>query len=164
MKTNTVYLLLGSNLGDSANHLRGALRCVEEDIGEVVQASRVYKSKAWGKTDQPDFLNQVVMVDTKLSPYDVLARCLKIENDLGRVRFERWGARAIDIDILYFNQDVVHTKLLKIPHPELHNRRFTLVPLNEIAGDFIHPVLNKSQAELLQSCPDDGEVVPLKEN
>ena len=139
-----VFLLLGSNLGDRRLFLQKAIDLIEADIAPVVNQSSVYETQSWGKSDAPDYLNQVIQLKTNLSPRDVLQKALYIENILGRKRKEKWGSRTMDIDILFYGQDVISEPDLVIPHPELHNRRFTLVPLSEIAPDLIHPVLHKS--------------------
>jgi 2-amino-4-hydroxy-6-hydroxymethyldihydropteridine diphosphokinase len=153
-----LILLLGANLGDRVDTLRKAVSLIKERIGSVDQQSSLYKTAAWGVTDQPDFLNQVVRIDTDLTPESVLEQTQRTEQELGRIRREKWGARAIDIDILYYGQRIIHTETLTIPHPYLHQRRFTLVPLAEVAPDFIHPILQKTTLELLADCEDTGEV------
>lgn len=153
------YLLLGANLGDRAHTLRRATDRIAERVGPVVQQSRLYETAPWGVTDQPMFLNQVLVVETVLEPEAVLDQTQAIEQELGRVRHEQWGARTIDIDILYYGQLILQTDRLTIPHPYLHLRRFTLVPLAEIAPEFVHPVLQKTTVELLTECADAGEVV-----
>ncbi len=151
---NKVYILLGANLGNPIRQLRDARAHIEQDIGHIVAHSSIYESAAWGVEDQPVFFNQVVLVETVLTPHDVLGCCQKTENLLGRVRKEKWGARLIDIDILYFNDEQVKTSDLVIPHPYLHLRKFTLLPLCEIAEDYIHPLLQRSNKELLASLTD----------
>src|SRR6478609_4150733 len=136
-----VFLLLGSNLGNAELHLKDATEAIRIQAGLIIQASSIYSTKAWGKTDQPDFLNQVIEISCDQTPHELLGLLLKIEIDLGRVRKEKWGARLIDIDILFFDNEHILESDLKIPHPEIANRRFTLVPLAEIAPDLIHPVL-----------------------
>ena len=153
-----VYLLLGSNLGDRLQVLLAAGELIAIQIGNIVAESSIYETAPWGVLDQPSFLNQVVEVETDLSPEEVLRVILDIEHELGRVRYERWGARVIDIDILYFNNLVLDSARLTIPHPRLHERRFTLIPLAELAPLFIHPILNKSTLHLLADCPDNSEV------
>ena len=154
-----IYLLLGANLNDRIATLRRAVELIEERVGTVVQQSSRYETAPWGVVDQPVYINQVLAVETMLAPEAVLAQTQGIEQELGRVRREKWGARVIDIDMLYYNQRILQTATLTIPHPYLHQRRFTLVPLAEIAPDFLHPVLLKTTTMLLAMCQDEGEVV-----
>jgi 2-amino-4-hydroxy-6-hydroxymethyldihydropteridine diphosphokinase len=156
-----VFLLLGSNLGNAELHLKDAAEAIEIQAGPIIRASSVYSTKAWGKTDQPDFLNQVIEITFNKTPHELLDLILKIEIDLGRIRKEKWGARLIDIDILFFDNQHINEPDLKIPHPEIANRRFTLVPLAEIAPDLIHPLSEKKIIELLSECPDLLEVKKL---
>ncbi|WP_461114851.1 2-amino-4-hydroxy-6-hydroxymethyldihydropteridine diphosphokinase [Spirosoma jeollabukense] len=153
-----VFLLLGANLGDRVQTLRRAVELITERVGAVVRQSGLYETAPWGVADQPSYLNQVVAVETTLEPYVLLGQTQIIEQELGRVRLEKWGARVIDIDILYYDQLVLQTPTLTIPHPYLHQRRFTLVPLAEIAPDFVHPVLLKTTIKLLAECEDEGNV------
>jgi len=151
---NTIFLLLGSNLGDRKLYLQQAIRHIEIEIAPVIQASAVYETQSWGKTDLPYYLNMVIMLKTELQAQTVLQTILNIELVMGRARDEKWGARIIDIDILFYNAEVIHEPSLQVPHPELHNRRFTLEPLAEIAAEFIHPVLNKSILQLKNELDD----------
>lgn len=155
---NTAYLLTGGNLGDRVANLRKALERVNEQCGPVVAASSVYETEAWGKDDQPLFLNQALRIETLLTPRQLLRKVLKIEKLLGRVREEKYGPRVIDIDLLLFNQEVHRYPLLKLPHPELANRRFALTPLAEIGAEVMHPVLKKTIKDLLWECKDGLEV------
>lgn len=157
-----VFLLTGSNLGDSATNLRQALSHIRQECGPLVRQSSVYQTAAWGKQDQNDFLNQVLQLETTLSAAQLLTRVLAIEQQMGRVRKEKWGERLIDIDILYFNAEIIHAKDLQIPHPGIAARRFVLEPLCEIAPDFIHPILLKSNQVLLQECIDPLPVVRVR--
>ena len=154
-----IFLLLGANLDDRAMTLHRAIDLITERIGPVVRQSDLYETAPWGITDQPAFLNQVIIVETQLQPEAVLQQTQAVEQLLGRIRFEKWGARTIDIDILYYDQLVLTTDQLTIPHPYLHQRRFTLVPLAQIAPDFVHPILQKTSVALLAMCADDSEVV-----
>lgn len=154
----TVYLLLGSNLGDRLLILQSAIELIEKQIGVIRKISKVYQTAPWGVLDQPAFLNQVVELEVDLSPEDILRLVLSIENELGRVRYERWGARVIDIDILFYDDLVIDSARLTVPHPRLHERRFTLIPLAEIAPHFSHPLLHKNIEQLLSECVDDSDV------
>jgi 2-amino-4-hydroxy-6-hydroxymethyldihydropteridine diphosphokinase len=119
-----------------------------------LKKSAVYETQSWGRTDEPDYLNQVVFLQTELSASIVLSKILAIETDMGRRRYQKWGSRLIDIDILFYNDEIIKQNGLEIPHPELHNRRFTLEPLVEVAPDLIHPILNKTVSELKKDLTD----------
>lgn len=152
------FLLLGTNLGDRKKNLSIARNAIEVSVGTILKASSIYQTAAWGKTDQPEFLNQALEVQTSLSPEEVLAEILKIEYTMGRRRDQRWAERIIDIDILLFEKEMISSTALKIPHPELAGRRFALAPLAEIAGGVTHPVLQLTIQEVLAQCPDLLEV------
>jgi 2-amino-4-hydroxy-6-hydroxymethyldihydropteridine diphosphokinase len=154
-----IYLLLGANLGDRVATLKQATNLINDRVGVVVQESALYETAAWGVTNQPSFLNQVLAVETELKPEELLRQTQAIEQELGRVRLERWGARVIDIDVLYYDQLVWQTTTLTVPHPYLHQRRFTLVPLADIAPSFVHPILGKTNQKLLTEVTDSGQVV-----
>ncbi|MBL7805338.1 MAG: 2-amino-4-hydroxy-6-hydroxymethyldihydropteridine diphosphokinase [Saprospiraceae bacterium] len=154
-----VYLSLGSNVGDRAAQLRSAQGLIQKTIGKIARKSHVYETAPWGKTDQDAFLNQVVMVNTSLDPRGLLDAIAKIERELGRERREKWGPRTIDIDVLFYGRRVVRDKGLEIPHPELHKRAFILVPMMEIAAEFVHPVLKQAIDELYAECDDPSDVV-----
>lgn len=156
--TGQVFLLLGSNLGDRPQVLAAARGAIGEQGGSIAGQSAIYETAPWGITDQPAFLNQVIEISTSLLPEDLLRIILNIEHDLGRVRYERWGARVIDIDILYFGQTVMDSARLTLPHPRIQGRRFVLAPLAEIAPDFLHPLLQKTSSQLLEECPDTSAV------
>lgn len=159
---NDVYLLLGANLGNPLEQIRSACIQIADLLGEIVGMSSIYESEAWGIEDQPPFYNQALLVNTTFSALETLHICQQIEQALGRVRKEKWGARVIDIDILYFNADVIHAIPLTVPHPHLHLRRFTLEPLSEIAGEYVHPTLHLTNSELLNACTDKLAVIKLK--
>ncbi|MGK7389721.1 MAG: 2-amino-4-hydroxy-6-hydroxymethyldihydropteridine diphosphokinase [Candidatus Cyclobacteriaceae bacterium M2_1C_046] len=151
---NGKFLLLGGNVDNPEITFKKALELFREKGITVIKLSSCYRTAAWGIKDQPDFLNQVVQIETDLTPEQLLQVILSIEQQLGRKRQEKWGPRLIDIDILYYDQIVMNNEDLSIPHPEIENRRFTLAPLAEIAPDFIHPVNKKSQQQLLALCKD----------
>lgn len=155
---NRAYLLTGGNLGDRVENLSAAREFINKHCGTIIKASSIYETEAWGKTDQPSFLNQALEVDTSLTARQLIRRILKVEKLMGRIRDEKYGPRLIDIDILLFNNEKHNYHFLKLPHPEMQNRRFALLPLAEIAPDIIHPVLNKSIKELLNVCADELSV------
>ena len=157
-----VYLLLGANLGQPFEQLSAASKEVENLIGRIVAQSSLYQTAAWGVEDSPDYLNQVLLVETALAPFEVLKTINLIEEKLGRTRKLKWESRIIDIDILYYEDVVMDTERLIIPHPYLHFRKFTLVPLVEIATHLIHPIFNKTQEELLKDLKDDLEVLKIE--
>lgn len=150
-----VFLLLGSNLGDRKLFLQQAIAHIEEGIAPIVQASGVYETQSWGKTDAPDYLNQVLLLQTAMPAQMVLKKILSIELLLGRRREEKWGSRTIDIDILFYGDAVIDEPDLKVPHPEMHKRRFTLEPFAQIAPDFIHPLIKKNILQLKSELKDD---------
>ena len=151
---NKGYLLIGGNLGRVADNLALARELLEQRVGRILVASSLYKTAAWGVEDQPDFLNQVLLVASSLAAEPMLREMLMIENEMGRVREMKNGPRLIDIDLLFFNDAIIDLPHLKVPHPLLHTRNFTLMPLVEIAPDLIHPVLGKSVRELTNESPD----------
>jgi len=148
-----IYLLLGSNLGNRKNNLTEAIVHLKTS-GQILSQSAIYQTAAWGKTDQPDFYNQVIHFDTNLSAHELLDSILKIEQEMGRTRVIKWGERLIDIDILLYHDQILADTNLSIPHPQLELRRFALIPLAEIAGSVIHPIVQKSIHQLLENCPD----------
>lgn len=151
---NKVYLLLGSNIGESKKQITLAIKHINRQTGKVVRSSSLYVTQPWGNVHQPDFLNQVIVIETNLSAQQTISSILSIEKQMGRVRTTKNAPRIIDIDILFFNKDVIDEKNLNIPHPQIQNRRFVLTPLNELSPNLQHPVLNQSMHQLLQKCPD----------
>lgn len=143
-----VYLLLGSNLGNRKEILGKAIELLSQRVGIIILQSKDYETAPWGVTDQPDFLNLAVAIYTKLKPLEILEITQSIENQLGRVRNEKWGARLIDIDILFYGNEIIDEPNLKIPHPLLQERDFALSPLLEIAPNFVHPVLGETVLKL----------------
>lgn len=146
--------MLGSNLGDRLHHLNLAKKHLTDKIGGITKSSSVYETDPWGIEKQPVFYNQVVEIDSELSPESMLSEINEIEQEIGRVRYQKWGSRIIDIDILYYGEVKIATDQLQIPHLENQNRRFVLEPICEIAPDFLHPVFQISQKELLKKCHD----------
>ena len=151
---NTIYLLLGSNMGNSEQQLSDAILHITQQIGKVTNKSPLYATAAWGNTNQPDFLNQVVIVQSELVALPILEIILSIEKKMGRVRTIKNASRVIDIDILFFNKEIISTANLTVPHPEIENRRFVLIPLNELSPDFVHPVSGLTVNALLKNCTD----------
>lgn len=159
---NKAYLLIGGNMGDRKKQLKKAVVKIEKVCGKIALLSHFYETAAWGKTDQPSFYNQALVVDTTLPALELLDAILHIETSMGRRRVEKFGPRVIDIDILLFNDAHIHYPSLEVPHPELGNRRFALEPLNEIAPDVVHPLLKKTISRLLKECADTLEVRKLE--
>ncbi len=160
---NTAYLLTGGNIGDRQHHLGLAAKLIHERAGTISQSSSLYETGAWGMKDQPSFLNQVLRIETALSPLDLLRSTLLIEEELGRIRKEKMGPRIIDIDILFYNNDIIALPQLDIPHPQIIYRRFVLTPMQEIAAGYVHPVLHKTVEQLLAECTDDLAVFKYEE-
>lgn len=155
---NLAYLLIGGNLGDRIHNLGKAATFIQKELGKIIKKSSIYETASWGITGQPHFLNQVLAVETKLSPQQLINKILLIENKMGRERTQKNASRIIDIDILFFNDEVIEKPGLTIPHPEIQNRRFALIPMDEIAPAMIHPLLRVSIKELLSTSKDKLEV------
>ena len=155
---NRVYIQLGSNLGDREGYLKQSQVMLIDEIGLIIKKSRIYESSPWGVENQGSFLNQVLLLETDVKPFDLLDRILNIEKEMGRVRIEKWGERIIDIDILFYNDEIIETNNLCIPHPYISKRRFVLSPLEEIAKNYIHPILQKTINKLLLECLDEEKV------
>lgn len=151
---NRIYLLLGSNMGNSREQLITAIKLINKKIGKVTRHSNLYVTAAWGNTNQPDFLNQVIVVESKLAAVQTMQTILGIEEEMGRVRTVKNAPRIIDIDILFYNKEVIEEKILSVPHPQIPNRRFVLIPLNELSPNFKHPVFQQSIHHLLKICKD----------
>lgn len=161
MASESVFILLGSNLGNRERLVNQACRMMGERCGEIMAKSRLYESEPWGFKSEHWFLNQVVQINTLLSPNELMQTLLDIEKELGRDRttpHDGYVSRPMDLDILYFGNEVVDTELVNAPHPRLYQRRFTLLPLCDLAPDFVHPVLKKTNHQLLDECQDTGIV------
>ena len=153
-----VYLLLGSNIGDREAHFYFATVEIEKRIGVILQSSSFYETAPWGVTDQENYLNAALLIRTELPPESLFHLLKKIEEEAGRTDQRKYAPRTLDIDILFYDDLILHSKELTIPHPKLHLRKFVLVPLAEINRTLIHPVFKKSIGQLLEECPDDLEV------
>ncbi len=155
---NKAFLLIGGNQGDRRFYTDQAMLNIERYCGKIVRRSSLYETAAWGKTDQPAFFNRALQIETALDAHALMAAVLQVEESLGRKRTVKYGPRTIDIDILFFNEAIIDEPALRIPHPELPNRRFVLAPMDEIAPGLIHPVLHKTIHRLLLECPDPLDV------
>jgi 2-amino-4-hydroxy-6-hydroxymethyldihydropteridine diphosphokinase len=155
---NKVYLLIGGNMGNRLQNLRRAVELIHTTLGSVTAQSGLYETAAWGNTSQQAFLNQALELITPFSAADLMHHILQTEEAMGRRRKEKYGPRVIDIDIIFFNDAIIDTPRLTVPHPQLPRRRFALVPMDEIAPQLVHPVLGKTVQQLLLYCPDKLEV------
>ena len=155
------YILFGSNMGDKDAIFAQACLLINNRCGQVVAQSRAYESEPWGFEAEVWFLNRVIVVETELDPEEMLRQLLDIERELGRIRhpeIQGYTSRPADLDLLYYGDRIINTAVLTVPHPRLHLRRFALVPLCEVAPEYIHPVLQMTQIELLHQCPDESIV------
>ena len=154
---HTVYIALGTNLGDRLTNLRKALESMPPDV-TILAESHIYETPPWGYEDQPSFLNMVIKAETVLGPGSLLTYLKRIEAELGREKSVRWGPRVIDLDILFYDDLVIDTPPLVIPHPRLHERGCVLVPLADVASGLTHPVLGRSIDELLTKIDADENI------
>ena len=150
--TSKVVLLLGSNVGDKIAQLKFAIKEISLKIGIVSAKSAIYESAPWGEEKQPSFLNQVIIVESDLLPFQILEKTQAIEQKAGRIARGKWKMRELDIDILFYEDRVVNQEKLQIPHPYIQKRFFTLAPLFEIMPEFIHPIIKKSISDLYNNC------------
>ncbi|MET0244770.1 MAG: 2-amino-4-hydroxy-6-hydroxymethyldihydropteridine diphosphokinase [Flavitalea sp.] len=148
------YLLIGGNIGNRPENLSEAVRLISKRAGRIDAVSAVFETAPWGLADQDPFLNQAIAVNTSLEAENLLKVLLSIELEMGRLRQTKNGPRVIDIDILFYGNEIIDTTILKVPHPLLAERRFALVPLCDLIPDFVHPVLNQKLSRLLEICPD----------
>jgi len=155
---NRAVLGLGSNIGDRKKNLETARQLLSDNGCLLLKKSSVYETEPWGNRDQPAFYNQVVEIETTLNAPALMALILEIEKQMGRVRKEKWEPRVIDIDILFFNDEIIHSENLTVPHPRLHERKFVLAPLKEILPDYVHPVLKKTVSEILDQLKEPSLV------
>ena len=154
-----IYLSIGSNKGNRYSFIKEAIELIQKDIGLVTLKSKIYETKSWGFRSD-DFLNICLMIKSELIPAELLKKIQNVEGIIGRKRnSSEISAREIDIDILFYSDEIVDQKDLIIPHPRLHLRNFVLYPLNDIASDFIHPILKKTINKLLEECEDNDTPV-----
>lgn len=158
-----VFLSLGSNIGDRQKNLAKAVRYINIEVGHLIDISGVYESEPWGFEAEHKFYNMVIEVLTNLDPELLLIQCLKIEEHLGRKRSgnSNYESRLIDIDVLFYESEIISDDSLTVPHPHLHNRKFILEPLCEIAPGYVHPIMGMTVSELLRECRDKSEVEQL---
>jgi len=161
-KQSQVYLHTGSNIGDKKARLSQALAHIETEVGTILKTSALYQTEAWGLTNQDDFFNQAVLISTEFEPLEVLTKLKEIEVKMGRIKTERWTARIIDIDILFWDNELVNEANLTIPHPHIPERNFVLIPMMEIAPYLVHPILDKNIEELYLASKDTQEVILLE--
>lgn len=156
---SNVYLSLGSDIGDRLNNLFEATVWLEREAGEIMSRSSVYETESWGFESENPFLNQVILIQTTLAPDELMEKIGLIEKSLGRIRKNTgYESRNIDVDILFYDDLIYQKKNLTIPHPRLHLRNFTMIPLREIASEFIHPVFNEKMVVLAGKCKDQKKV------
>jgi len=153
-----IFLLLGSNRGDKRAKIEGGLKSIETRIGNINKRSGIYKTKAWGYKNQDSFLNLVIEITSVKSPKDILDEITEIEKSAGEKKRFKWGPRFLDIDILFYGDEIINDANLIVPHPEIQNRNFTLQPLLEIAPELKHPLLSLTIRELSEVCKDHGSV------
>lgn len=163
-KDKIVYLHTGTNQGNRQENLLQVNDLIHQHIGQIITASSIYQTAAWGMTDQADFYNQALKIETTLSANEILEKISFIETDIfNRIRTKKWASRIIDIDILFYENEIINTDILIIPHQHLHQRNFVLIPLMEIAGDYIHPILKETIEDLYWKSVDDLEVILVNE-
>ena len=150
----SIILGLGTNLGDRIANINKAYDLLEKKLGPIISKSSYYESEPWGVLDQPNFINTAAAFNAEIPTHDLLDLINSIEKDLGRIRYKKWAERIIDIDILFYDQEIIHSQKLDIPHPYIHQRSFVIKPAAEIAPDYIHPELNENLKSLSLSCKD----------
>lgn len=161
---NVAYLCLGGNIGNRETAINEALLQISQSAGKIISRSGVYETEAWGVTNQQAYLNMCICIQTSFASKELITTLLHIEKELGRERnlYHTYEPRTIDIDILFYNNEIINEENLIVPHPRLHLRKFVLIPLNEIASTHLHPVLNKTIFSLLEECADVSDVKPYK--
>ncbi|MCF6242791.1 MAG: 2-amino-4-hydroxy-6-hydroxymethyldihydropteridine diphosphokinase [Bacteroidales bacterium] len=162
---HTVYLSLGSNIGNKLKNLQIAKSEIALQVGKIVKSGNLYETEPWGFKNEEWFLNTVLKIETRFSAIETLEKCLFIEKEMGRIRNTRqigYTARIIDIDLLFFDNELINSEELSIPHPHIQNRKFVLYPMSDIDADFMHPKLNKSIKYLLKECKDNTQIKRIK--
>lgn len=147
---NIAYIAFGTNVGNREENINVALKMMEDRGLKIIKTSKIYVTEPYGYKDQPEFLNGAVVVETSLSCRELLNVLLNIEKDMGRVRHFKWGPRNIDLDIIFYNDEVIDEPDLKVPHPDMQNRDFVLKPLCDLNPNFVHPILKKAVKTLLE--------------
>ncbi len=158
---NRAIFLLGGNTGDRFRILFAAIRQMTLVFGEPLRSSSFYLTEPWGKKDQPWFLNISIEFNTGSDPEEILSKAMEIERRWGRERTEKWGPRTLDIDLMYFDEIVLNSHRLTVPHPGIAERKFALAPLAEMCPEYVHPVLKQTQADLLRICKGEEKVQKL---
>jgi len=158
LEIENIFLGLGSNLGDRKLNLKKSITLLDSRVGRILNKSRIYESEPWGLKEQSHFLNQVIEIESQIEPIDLLNICKNIELDMGRKSEIRWGKRCIDIDILYYKSRVINNKNLVVPHKLMHERNFVMIPLNDLNEYHQHPILKRSNKEILNNCIDSCKV------
>jgi 2-amino-4-hydroxy-6-hydroxymethyldihydropteridine diphosphokinase len=161
MSLHKIYILLGSNQGQRKQYLQKAIRLMQDRCGNISKESSIYETAAWGQTKQAAFLNKVIILQTSLSADNLMKTLLQIEQELGRIRTEKYGPRTIDLDILFYDDLVYHSAIVTLPHPAIQDRRFVLIPLAELSPRKVHPVYKKTITTLLKECADQLAVKKL---
>ena len=160
---NTAILLIGGNLGNRSRNLQKASELIAATAGEIVKISALYQTAPWGAVEQPDYLNQSIMLRTSMDALTLLHTLLEIKRKIGRIHQEKWGSRVIDIDLIFYGNSIISLPDLKVPHPQMQFRQFVLVPLLEIIPGYMHPALHKTVSELAAICPDELPVKRYRE-
>lgn len=162
MKQHQATILLGTNIGDKRKNLKDAILLLKQHCGPVTNESSIYESEAWGKEDQDSFYNKIIIIKTLFPPIYLMKIILELEKKMGRIRKEKWGPRLIDMDLLFYENKIIHSTTLELPHPEISKRNFTLLPLVEINPSFFHPVLKCTVMELLSKSKDKLTAIRIK--
>lgn len=156
--TNGIFIGMGSNLGDRPANLQQSLNLLQQEGVTLLACSPLYETPSWGKENEPAYLNAVVQLTSVLHPEELLQLLLQTEDMLGRDRPYRWAPRTVDLDLLYYHQEIRSSNLLELPHPRIEERKFVLKPLCDLAPGFQHPISLKNQATLLKECPDTSSI------